>query len=484
MQIDLQIGGENGQYVKSGELTPIPAGQAPEGVEGAYRVDATGDIVMQTPMGGFVKWNGDGDGSWQEWTPPTTGDWSAYSGARTEWTSRPDVMAINAEQGTSGGGFINFADNAPWMIPALFSAGTSAAIGAGSTAAQIGADGAYTYTATGGPTTLSQLGSTIADKVASIPSSISNAVSSGVDSLSNLFSGGANTGLTEFLAQDAAQLAQQGIRGAQLEAALIQSGADAMTAADIAQLVGQGITDVGQLTQAISQNTGTLSGAATGSPVTQSAVSGASTSGAGTKTAAGAQALKNIVSGKGTLDDWTTLGGAAAPALLSMYASGQQSEALEEVARMENERYQQNFALGAPSRARYEASFADGFDITRDPALKAAMEGTSTTLLNRLSTQGNPFGNPSGVAEANKYVLSNVALPYLQNYRTQNANTGGYSAFNTSAASGPNMQPTLSAINADMNVWNAAGAGAADIFTPKTDFQDLWKKYGPQMGLK
>ena len=122
--------------------------------------------------------------------------------------------------------------------------------------------------------------------------------------------------------------------------------------------------------------------------------------------------------------------------------------------------------FGAPSRQRYEASFAPGFDITQDPALKGAMDTSMQSLLRGLSTQGNPFGNPGGMAEALKYVTGNVALPYLQNYRNQAAATGGYGAFSTAApgaASG--------AIKAGGDVYADLGRGAAQLFNPPTSLE-------------
>jgi hypothetical protein len=77
------------------------------------------------------------------------------------------------------------------------------------------------------------------------------------DWVSNLFSGSdAGSSMSDFLANDAAQLAQQGVSGDQLQTLMMQSGADAFTAADIAQLVGQGITDPAQLGALIQQSTG------------------------------------------------------------------------------------------------------------------------------------------------------------------------------------------------------------------------------------
>ena len=171
--------------------------------------------------------------------------------------------------------------------------------------------------------------------------------------------------------------------------------------------------------------------------------------------------------------------GRAVPGLLGAYAANQQGDALSDIAGKEDARIREFMAYGAPSRDRYEASFAPGFDIGSDPALKGAMDTTSDTLLRRLSaTGGNPFGNPSGLIEANKSVLDSVALPYLQNYRNQNASTGGYGAFNTTAAGGGNSNAlNLAGVGADTNVWNALGSSASSVFNPPSSLEELLKKF-------
>ena len=171
--------------------------------------------------------------------------------------------------------------------------------------------------------------------------------------------------------------------------------------------------------------------------------------------------------------------GRAVPGLLGAYAANQQGDALSDIAGKEDARIREFMAYGAPSRDRYEASFAPGFDIGSDPALKGAMDTTSDTLLRRLSaTGGNPFGNPSGMIEANKSVLNNVALPYLQNYRNQNASTGGYGAFNTTAAGGGNTNAlNMAGLGADKTMWNSLGLAADQAFgAPQTSLADLLKK--------
>lgn len=131
----------------------------------------------------------------------------------------------------------------------------------------------------------------------------------------------------------------------------------------------------------------------------------------------------------------------------------------------------QYMALGAPSRSRYEASFAPGFDITTaDPAVKTAMDASYNSLLRGLSTNGNPFGNPGGLAEAMKYVTGNIALPATQNYRNQNAATSGIGAF-SSAAPGA----AIGSINATGNSYADIGRGLANLLSPPTSLDQLLK---------
>ena len=167
--------------------------------------------------------------------------------------------------------------------------------------------------------------------------------------------------------------------------------------------------------------------------------------------------------------------GRAVPGLIGAYAANKQADTLSDIAGKEDARIREFMAYGAPSRDRYEASFAPGFDIGKDPALQGAMDTTSDTLLRRLSaTGGNPYGNPSGMIEANKSVLNNVALPYLQNYRNQNASTGGYGAFNTTAAGGGNTNAlNLAGLNADSGMWGGLAGAAGDVFNPKPQQQSL-----------
>jgi hypothetical protein len=142
----------------------------------------------------------------------------------------------------------------------------------------------------------------------------------------------------------------------------------------------------------------------------------------------GATKLSDVLSGNVNPLDNLTLGnlGTIGATAGSIYGNQQIADKYDALAR-------DYMGLGAPSRARYEASFDPNFDINKLPGLKGAMDTSYQSLLMGLSTQGNPFGNPTGFTEAMKYVTGNVALPALQNYRNQNAASGGYGAFSTAA---------------------------------------------------
>ena len=201
--------------------------------------------------------------------------------------------------------------------------------------------------------------------------------------------------------------------------------------------------------------------------------------GAGAAAAGTGLSLANLLGVTGTAATAVDALGRAVPGLLGAYAASQQGDATKDLAAKEDARIREFMAYGAPSRDRYEASFAPGFDIGKDPALQGAMDTTSDTLLRRLSANGgNPFGNPGGLIEANKSVLDSVALPYLQNYRNQNASTGGYGAFNTTAAGGGNSNAlNLAGVGSDTNIWNALGSSASSVFNPPSSLEELLKKF-------
>ena len=149
----------------------------------------------------------------------------------------------------------------------------------------------------------------------------------------------------------------------------------------------------------------------------------------------------------------STAGGLAA-AGLGAYGANKQANSLEAL----NQRYMN---MGAPSRARYEASYQPGFTMANDPGYTDALNAASKATLHGLSVQGNPAGSPNAWNQTLSDVNAKFAYPALQNYRNQNAATGGIASFSAAAPAA-----ATGAIGAQGNVYNAIGGGLNDIFNP------------------
>lgn len=196
------------------------------------------------------------------------------------------------------------------------------------------------------------------------------------------------------------------------------------------------------------------------------AAAGAGATSIGSTAASGASALSKILAGNGTAADYASLLGQAAPGLLGAYGASQQASALSDLA----DKY---YNAGAPSRARYEASMTPGFDPTTIPGYSGALDSASGAILSKLSTQGNPYGNPGALIEANKQIVNGTALPAVQNYQSLNANAGGISSMNA-AAPGVAQQ----AIGSSGGVLSALGSAAGSVLNPPQSLSDLLKSLG------
>jgi hypothetical protein len=162
----------------------------------------------------------------------------------------------------------------------------------------------------------------------------------------------------------------------------------------------------------------------TGTGVQVGGTGGAGTGGAGT-------ALSRILAGTATADDWFQTLGKAAPGLFGALAASQRTDQLSE------------------------------FDPTTIPGYSGALDTAANALQRKLSTQGNPFGNPGGQIEANKQIIAGTALPAIQNYQNQNAAAGGLSAL-ANAYPGAATQ----AIGSNQGVLGGIGGAVADVFNP------------------
>jgi len=130
---------------------------------------------------------------------------------------------------------------------------------------------------------------------------------------------------------------------------------------------------------------------------------------------------------------------------------------------------QQNqwLALGAPSRARLEASYAPGFSIWDDSATKdAATRAADVAARSYSGTAGNPFDSQTAQAGIYNQVLSGVALPQLNTYRSQNASSGQL-GLNTAGTAG-----LQGAQNAGGGL-NAIGYGLNSALNPPQTPQQL-----------
>ena len=159
-------------------------------------------------------------------------------------------------------------------------------------------------------------------------------------------------------------------------------------------------------------------------------------------------------------------GGGLSAALLGYMGAREQRDMLRELS-------QQQMAFGAPSRARYEGSFAPGFTMGTEPGYSDALDLTTKSFLHKASMPfGNPADSPNAWTQTLKDVNSTFAYPALQEYRRQNMAGGGLAAL-TAAAPGT----ASAAIGADKGRYDALGYGLGTIFNPQPTLADLLRQY-------
>lgn len=163
-------------------------------------------------------------------------------------------------------------------------------------------------------------------------------------------------------------------------------------------------------------------------------------------------------------------GGKALPGILGAVGASQQANSLSALA----DKY---MSLGAPSRARYEASFAPGFTMANEPGYKDALDLTTKATLHGLSVNGNPAQSPNAWDQTLTDINSKFAFPALQNFRNMNSNAGGISSLQTAAPAA-----ATGAINAQGNVFNAIGAAGNDIFNAQPTLAETLAQYKKLLG--
>lgn len=387
-------------------------------------------------------------------------------------TGENPVVQMATDPKPEGGGFVGqvkegFFDSGAYL-PFAMAAGVNLAGGAnafgtnpGAIGAEWGATGAGAGAGSGGGATLSAV-----DVVNPTSVATGTATEAGMGGAQGLQMGGGGLGLQ---APTTANLATMGgAQGLVAPAGASWAGAALPAAVGAGGGVGSFLGGTGGTTTLVNAGIGSLASPSFLDKI-KALLPGGSGSGSGV---AEGTALSRLFDGSSSVADWAKIAGALGGSALGAYASNKQADALTELANKYME-------FGAPSRARYEGSFAPGFDLAAtDPAYKGALDSTMDATLRRLSTQGNPFGSPGGLIEANKAIVSGTALPALNEYRRLNAGTGGLAALTSAAPAA-----SSAAIGANTNVYNAIGSGIADITNPKTSFADLIKKYGNGMAL-
>lgn len=184
---------------------------------------------------------------------------------------------------------------------------------------------------------------------------------------------------------------------------------------------------------------------------------------AGVGTAAGTPLSRLLGLGQ-TGSDVLSVAGQLAPGVLGYLGADKQSDAFRDAAN-------QYFALGAPSRARLEASYAPGFDLFEDPVYRQAAERSADIAARSYSSRfGNPAGAPAAQAGIFNEVLAGTTLPALANYRGQLGQFAGL-GLNTSGAA------SLGRAGVAGDELDALGLGLSRVMTPQPTLQDLMKQF-------
>lgn len=154
--------------------------------------------------------------------------------------------------------------------------------------------------------------------------------------------------------------------------------------------------------------------------------------------------------------------GAALPAALGAYGANQQAGAYERLAR-------DYMAMGDPYRQRLAQLYADPTAFLNSPEVKIPVQQGTDALARALSIQGNPAGSGTALQELQNYA-SNQIFGRLGQEKDRLAGFGGLSAYNQAAPSAAGA-----GIAANKGIYDAIGAGFADVFNPPTSLADLLK---------
>ena len=206
-----------------------------------------------------------------------------------------------------------------------------------------------------------------------------------------------------------------------------------------------------------------VSGGQTAAVTGGTAAGGAGTGGATTTgtTAASGTALSRVLGGSGTTEDYLQLFGQAAPSLLGMYASNQQTNALEGLAN-------QYASYGAPYREQLANISNDPDQFYNSPGAQGALQAT----LRKLSVNGNPAGSP--------YMQALATDSLYRDYGAERDRLAGYGGLTQYNSAVPGL--ATGAINSTSNFYNSLGYGIGSVTNPPQSLSEMLKNYSISQG--
>ena len=150
---------------------------------------------------------------------------------------------------------------------------------------------------------------------------------------------------------------------------------------------------------------------------------------------------------------------------LGAAGAGKQADAYNNVA-------SQNAAIGAPFRNALASTYSPNFNLWDQPGYAGAFDRAADISARTVSAnRGNPYGNPTAMAEIQGGLMNQSYLPALSNFRGQLGQFGGLGLNTSGAAQLANAQ------NAG-GEYDALGVAAGRLLNPQPSIEDLFRKYG------
>lgn len=188
---------------------------------------------------------------------------------------------------------------------------------------------------------------------------------------------------------------------------------------------------------------------------------------AGSAATGATSAIGRILGGNATASDWASILGTVGATGLGLAGANSQSNALKDV-------YNQQMSMGAPYRDMLAQSYQPGFSMANQPDFQNALNiGADAAARATSAKVGNPVDNPGAYAEMQKYISGSLALPQLNQYRSQ-LGTFGQLGTNTAGAA------ALGQAQSQGGTYNALGYGLGQLTQPDNPFKGLLSQFGKQ----